>query len=316
MTARNREEQARDEIARHRRFIESAGPAEDFASQFARGQLEARIDELEGIIRGEMPRLDVVLGGEEAEQHRVPAELLGRLIRRLQQGITRIGWAFQAGATDEREPPVAIKRLTSFDVVAFSPSSFRITLQRPMTTDLMAQQLELDVAPELAEMSVGAFMELVGRAQDQSLDEEAEELAHRIGQASAKSVQRLMGDLAQSNMVATFDWRGDGEARAIVTPETAKGLGDWLRSVEERTRPIEVRGTLHGGDDLVGNFKLVDAAENVYEGKADPEILAGKTFGETYIAALDEVTSVADHIGTTTQKYVLRSLRRVDEVAD
>jgi hypothetical protein len=49
------EDQKREEIADHRRFLNQVGPAEDFASRLMGEQLEARIATLEAELKGPTP---------------------------------------------------------------------------------------------------------------------------------------------------------------------------------------------------------------------------------------------------------------------
>ena len=316
MTREQIERQLSEEITDLRRIMETVALG-DFTGEVVVAQYDARLEFLESALRGLIePRLDVTFGGDSADQHRVPARFLARVVGRLQQSVTRTGWSFHSGAVDEREPPVPIQRALSLDVVAVSPSSFRITFQNPLEEDLSQQELDLR-DPRLLETSIGALLSLFEAAQSEHLTEETEELARRIGKGAAKSVQRLLGDLADSGMSTRFNWAGEAERSIDVSPDTAGRLRDWLRSVEERTEEIRMVGTLHGGDDLVGRFIFEDLGGTVYEGRAEPDVMAGKRITETYEAVIEVVTAVADHTGVESHSYVLRALhpdpRRRDE---
>lgn len=317
MTTRDTENQMRAEIARHRRFSEEAGTPEDFASRLMDGQIEARITSLETDLRGFLePRLDVTFSGEEAERHRVPANLLGRVITRLQQSVTRVGWTAHAGGSGDGPIPARIEQLMAMDVVALAAGSFRITLQQPLEQDLLEERLELG-DPRLIQTSVESLLTLFEAAQLGRLDEDVEEVAQSIGKGAAKTVQRLLNDLAKSGMSTAFDWKGETEQSVELIPDAAGRLRDWLKSVEERTHEIRVIGTLEMGDHDVGRFKLIDAGGHVYEGKSNPDILAGKSLTQSFEAVIEIVTAVADHIGSVTERYTLRALqpdpRRRDE---
>lgn len=309
MTTRDTENQIRAEIARHRRFLEESPAPVDFASRLMDGQLEARVSSLEADLRGLLePRFDVTLFGQEAEQHRLPASLLGRVITRLQQSVTRIGWTSHAGGTGEGPIPTWIDHLMAMDVVALAPGSFRITLQQPLKEDLLAERLELD-DPRLIQTSIESLLTLFEAAQLGHLDEDVEEVAHAIGRGAAKTVQRLLNDLATSGMSTDLHWKGGTERFVELDPDAAGRLRDWLRSVEERTHEVRVIGTLEMGDHDVGRFKLIDTGGRVYEGKANPDILAGKPLTQSFEAVIEVVTAIADHIGSQTERYTLRALR-------
>jgi len=305
------EQQLRNEIADHRQALTELPVNDSFINRLARGQTEARIAEVETDLRDLLePGLEMVLSGEEADSHRIPANLFARLVGHLERSLVRTGWALSSGATDERQPPVGIERAMALDIVALDAASFHISMRKSMVENLADGRLDLD-DESLVEQSVDILLTIFEHAERHTLDEETEDLARRIGGGSARQIQKLMGDLQDSGMDCGFKWASGGSERVVtLTPSSAGYLRDWMRSVEESTDHIRVTGILHGGDDLVGKFKLVDAAENVYEGTASPEVIAGKRFGDTYIANIDVVTAVAGNVGSERQRYILRSLER------
>jgi hypothetical protein len=157
-------------------------------------------------------------------------------------------------------------------------------------------------------------MFLIRDAEDHLMTQESEELASHLGLGSTRAFQSLMKTFADSDMDAGLDWNSGGSRTAArVTPRSAEFLRNWLASVEEQVEQIDVTGILHGGDDLVGRFKLVGDDGRTFEGKADAELLEGKTFGSRYRARIDVVTSTSDYVGAETARYVLRGLQIVTD---
>lgn len=310
MTHRELEEQLRSEIAERRRELSQVA-GDDHVSGLVRGQLEARIATVEDELSTAINPVLVLSLTDEDGSHSVQAKRLGSILSRLQDAITRTGWALETGAEDHRDPPAQMIQATTFDVLALSPGSFEITMRHAEHEDL--QQLYLDTeTPSLAEEAVGKLMELFSAAEEAELDsDELEELATGLGKGPSDSVQKLLAHFVEGGLSARFELGAVRSSRAYLKPQSADRLRSWLRSVEERTERVSVRGRLTLGDEDDGNFRLVDAAGTPYEGKADPAILAGKTLGDTFDAVLDQVTAIGEHTGTVRTKWLLRSLRSV-----
>lgn len=308
MTHRDLEEQLRAEIAERRRDLEaiqSVGPME----ALLRGQLEVRIAEVERELAVAVNPILVLRLKDEENSHAVEAKRLGSILTRLQDSITRAGWAIRTGADDQRDPPASIIQGTTFDVLAFASGSFQITLRHLEHTDLHQLQLETETAV-LAEEAVEKLMILFRAAERAELDtEELEDLASQLGKGPSDSVQKLLAQLVEGGLTAEFNMEGMHSTAATLQPPAADRLRGWLRTVQENTERIEITARLTLGDEDDGNFRLVDDAGTPYEGKGDPDILAGRTIGMAYDAVLDRVTSVGEHTGTIRTKYVLRSLR-------
>lgn len=308
------EEQLLEEIARHQGAIRDFGSDGSNGAILFKAQFESRIQELEQQLEAIRQRqLEVVLNtGMGEEGYAVPAGLLAGVVGRLQQSLTWGAHAFRFGPGVQKEPPVAIRRGTEVDVLAFAASSFKVVVRRPLPADPRQEQIQVS-EEGLFDRAVESVLELARAAEAGVYGEDVETLAQTLGPKASRYIQWLMKDLASSGATTQIVWRIPTPESVTLTAEQARGLSGWLAAMEASTETLSAEGVLRMADADSGRFKLEKDDGLVFEGKAVPELVSGKTIDARYRAEMSVTSTVRDHVGGRSERYVLLSLDSIPD---
>src|SRR5215207_8529448 len=125
-----REEQLREEISEHRRFLASLPDDDDFVSGIVRDQTERRIRFLSEELEAVTSKLLDLRFDDRLHSRAIQTSLLSNLLSRFQTALTYTGWALEAGPGIRGTPPSRIDRSTETEVLALAPGSFLVRIRK------------------------------------------------------------------------------------------------------------------------------------------------------------------------------------------
>lgn len=280
-----------DEIELHREVLASS-TGESFSDRMSAAQASQRIEEAEQRLRlVSEPGLTLELEGELADGHRLPVTTVTNILGRLQRTITGVSWSIRSGRSISGTVPAAVDRATSLDLLATAPGSFEFHFRHPSGPRDRLEQTRLDLdEPEIIEKAfetLGRWFHFEAGAIDAP---ETHEAIADLGPFAAKHLEGFVRALGQQDLTAKLQWQGTRSGNAVLTPDRATALADWLAYEVSETQVVDVRGTLRAADEDNGTFAIVDAAGNRYEGKAvEPSLVSEKTISREVSARLEQV---------------------------
>jgi hypothetical protein len=288
--------------------------------ELARRSIRAHLQEVGGLIRPDLPEVDIRLHGPGVPAHDIPVREATAILTSLQETVSSIGQVLSHSKITSSGPINSqVLRATELRMTPeLLPGSVVFHLTGPgeqISGDEVAVFTGTDT---LVDAAMRELFTLVAQSEDTAALETAGQLARelrRFGPRVAKHLSELAGHVIQDEIDLDLTWRTPRgrSRRTSLARASARTIQDAIKINEVEVRPVTLNGVLTTVSTTHrAELKMTDQRSVFIAANDQIAASLGPFFNKRVVVAAEETTRWSINTGRETRRYRMLGIRLAD----